>query len=271
MQHAAAGCCDAATHLTTTADAADADAADPALDECCARDLRRQAAAARTDAALAAMDTVGAAARARNEVVMVAPGSGSDDDDAASLAALRSARLADLKRAAAAAADARPPGVVDVAASGLAAALEAAPESAALHLAVPGLAACDALDELMSSLAGDYAGGAFFRCAPRGGRGLPRGLPPPPSLCVFRDGALIASTSVLVLCAADGALAEERAATWLRRVGGLAGGASSASESGSDADGDACDVCGRTYPHSHVQAVRGGGWGGSDDGDGASG
>lgn len=263
--HAADGCCDTAAHLTSTAAAADADAADPALDECCARDLRQQAASARLDAALAAVDRVGAAARARGEVVGVGPAASDDDDDDRGLAELRAARLVELKRAAAAIADARPPGVFDVAPSGLAAALEAAPETAALHLATPGLACCDALDELLTTLANEHRAGAFLRCAPRSARSLPRGLPPPPALCAFRDGTLVASTSVLLLCGADGALAEERAAAWLRRAGGLAGGADAASSSDSGSDGDACDVCGRTYPHSHVQAVRGAGWGGDDD------
>ena len=162
-------CCDTAASLTATADALAADAADPTLQSCCARDLAQQASSARLAATLAAADRVGAAARAATRAA-VTPPSG-DSDDGNHLASLRATRLAQLKAAAAAAADAGPPGVRDVAsAAAVAHAAEAAaPGPTVAHVAAPGYGAGDALDELLTTLAAEYRGTVFVRWAPRDG------------------------------------------------------------------------------------------------------
>ena len=267
-------CCDTAASLTATADALAADAADPTLQACCARDLAQQAASARLAATLAAADRVGAAARAATRAAVTPPLS-DDDDDSDQLATLRAARLAQLKAAAAAAADAGPPGVRDVAsAAGVTRAAEAAaPGPTVAHVAAPGYGAGDALEELLTTLAAEYRGTVFVRWAPRDGTKL-SGLPPPPTLAVFRGGALTAATSIPSLCAGDGGLAEERVAAWLRAARALArrrvddtGASPSPSASSESEDGGGgrsvppCEVCGRTYAHTHVQTVRRGGGG----------
>jgi hypothetical protein len=161
---------------------------------------------------------------------------------------------------------------------------------------VDGCAACDVLDESLESLAHRYRGTAFVRArAPARGPeaselrrayGLEQQLLP--VLLVLRDGAIV-GRSHLDMFGPAGEVHEEAVAAYLHRLRalreprgarahtGAAGAARRGSDSGSedgkeeeDAEaryGDACEVCGRCYPHEHVRAVyRGGGGAGAEDG-----
>ena len=119
-------------------------------------------------------------------------------------------------------------------------------------------------------------------------------------LAVFRGGFLVAAVPVSAFCSGEGGgaggeLIEESAVAWLRKCRGLfarekveksaktkkkkregddeddAGAPSSSSddegEDNSDEDADPCEVCGRTYFHTHVRPVRSGGGGGGDESD----
>lgn len=175
-----------------------------------------------------------------------------------------------------------------------------------VHLADAGSAAGAALDELLETLAGDFRGSRFARASPGAGSAAARAsvlgaasLPAAVAaregaggvLAVFRGGSLVAAVPVSAFCSSEGGqeLIEESVVSWLRKCRALArskdegkaeskkrgndGEASpSSSENDSDAeeeeDGDAdpCEVCGRTYFHTHVRPVRSGGVGGGNGG-----
>jgi len=116
-------------------------------------------------------------------------------------------------------------------------------------------------------------------------------------LAVFRGGALVAAVPVAAFCAGEsggggGELVEESVVSWLRKSralskeknekvkekkkeeNGAAPPSSSDDEDESNSDGegdddaDPCEVCGRTYFHTHVRPVRSGGRGGCGGGGG---
>ena len=115
-------------------------------------------------------------------------------------------------------------------------------------------------------------------------------------LAVFRGGELVGAVPVSAFCSGEGGsageLLEESAVAWMRKCRGLQkvesgakkttakngddDGAPSSSSDESDAedgdeDADPCEVCGRTYFHTHVRPVRSGGGGGNGGGGGESG
>lgn len=112
-------------------------------------------------------------------------------------------------------------------------------------------------------------------------------------LAVFRGGGLVGAAPVSAFCSGErsGELIEESAVAWLKKCRGLLakkaesraekttregdGGAPSSSSdddgggsgaSDEDKDADPCEVCGRTYFHTHVRPVRSGGGGGGNGG-----
>ncbi|KAF8070999.1 hypothetical protein HT031_001080 [Scenedesmus sp. PABB004] len=247
------------------ADAADADAAAAA-------------------AAAAAAD--GSAAQPRE------PGGGEGE-----LAALRAARLAQLRAAAAAQAAGARAGLGslnDVPEGKLLGLLAEPPGRGVLvaHLAVAGHEPCNALDETLAAAAARYRGTYFARVVVARGTPLVARLQLPggvPALLVARDGALLGRAQLSQFGGHD--IWEEEVLSYLRRFRALLGGEGEAggarrpggadddagASSGDESDGGgqgrgdwsaACEVCGRSYPHTHVRAIYATNERGSDESEG---
>jgi len=260
---------------------------------CCGADAAKEAAAAQLHAQLVEADPTRVAQRLHSLSFAPPPNAaeprsedessdfGSDDDDTGAgsreeLAALRERRLRQLSALAAAPAAGCYEGVR---VRELPALLASLPPSVALvlHLPLPGLAACDQLDELLSSLARSTpARCRFARIEPDGGAAplcaasaALLGAAPgeglrPPALSVLRRGRRPALSRGL---SALGEWPEEgRLRRWLARAGALAaeGGGSESEGEEEEAEGlgasvgAPCRSCGRTYPHEHVRALRAG-------------
>ena len=314
---------------------------DPTLQDCCRRDLEGQAKESRVQAALARVDRSTAAELARRLGGAVVPPrppprkDDDDDDDDEPLEKLRDLRLSQLKSRQEAAK--KPEGndeqgplsrgrLSEIRVSkvfSLAASLQQSQKTRrkrrdvplVVHLADAGSSAGAALDELLETLSGDFAGSRFARASPsKNGRTstevrssvlLAASFSPEAAregaggvLAVFRGGGLVAAVPVSAFCSGDGReeLIEESVVSWLRKGRALSekqtddekvekktkkrGGddddddasSSSSSDDESDGDGDEaepCDVCGRTYYHTHVRPVRSGGGGGGGGGGGS--
>lgn len=220
------------------------------------------------------------------------------------LEALRAARLQQLRARAARQEGERAAGhgrLNDVAADKLLDLAEQTGGRLVAHLALEGTQACDHLDEQLAQLAHAYQGTYFARVAVRrrspaaggapaagsraaAGRSLQArlGLSELPALLAFRGGAVVGRAPVAQFGGGVDII-EEEVYSYLRRLRVLAEGKSESQRSGGcdedsedacsgdddhedDDGGQACELCGRTFPHEHVRAMyRGGGDDGGDD------
>jgi hypothetical protein len=160
-------------------------------------------------------------------------------------------------------------------------ALAAAHPRLVLHFPVAGADACAQLDEHLAALARTHTRTRFARVTPLRGVAAGAGSPAlaamgggaPPALAVLRRGRPAAVAPGLGLFGGAAALQESRVTRWLQSSHALpaasAGDDSSSGEEreerlGRGALTPPCPSCGRTYPHEHIRAVRAGGLAASD-------
>lgn len=153
-----------------------------------------------------------------------------------------------------------------------------------VHLAVQGYEPCNALDECLDSAAAQYRGTYFARVVVSRSSGIAAQLQLPhgvPALLVCRDGAVLGKAALHQFGQHD--IWEEEVLAYLKRFKVLSAGSSTANgtsrsaaaaggrggrrDGSSDADSDSdaiqagddwqqpCEVCGRTYAHTHIRAI----------------
>jgi len=174
-----------------------------------------------------------------------------DDEADPALAALHAARLAALQKAARTAhAD-----FADCDAANLGR-LTADCARLVVHFPLPGVEACDRVDELLALLARSHPGTRFVRCSAPAAL-LKLAAATPPALAFLRGGKLRELVPGLGRFGGLEGFREERVMSWLALVGALRREQEEASEDEADEALDApCAACGRTYPHEHIRALR---------------
>ncbi|WIA31803.1 hypothetical protein OEZ86_002671 [Tetradesmus obliquus] len=202
----------------------------------------------------------------------------------AELAALRQQRLAQLRAQGAAQQQAQRSGfgsLNDVQEGQLLPLLREPPGRGVLvvHLAVQGFEPCNTLDECLAAAAAQYRGTYFARVVVQRGSALVARLQLPqgvPALLVALQGLVLGKAHISQFGAHD--IWEEEVMAYLRRFKALSTGdaqqrparpgASSAAAASDDENGSSdeedtqadgrdapCEVCGRTYAHTHVRAL----------------
>lgn len=204
-----------------------------------------------------------------------------EDEGDAELAMLRQQRLAQLRAQGAAQQEARRSGfgsLNDVKESQLLNMLREPPGRGLLvvHLAVQGHEPCNTLDECLAAAAAQYRGTYFARVVVQRGSPLVSRLQLPqgvPALLVVLHGLVAGKAHISQFGGHD--IWEEEVMAYLRRFKVLSTGDAqqqrSSAARGGDDDGDdrssededgqaegrgaPCEVCGRTYAHTHVRAL----------------
>ncbi|KAK9825410.1 hypothetical protein WJX81_002679 [Elliptochloris bilobata] len=261
-------------------------ATDPALQDCCRRDLQEQAYVARVKAELLAHDRTDERRLAADEAVR-RDFAGRTDDGADSLASgseeeapelerLRELRLRDLKEQARRKAQLQSAGYGSLSTVHDTELLEEVRKSEAqttvCHLAVAGTQVGQQMDEHLAGLAHVHIGTRFLRAPLSRRSALLRllGLQHASALVCFREGAVTARAPAHAF--SDGMdLREEDISAWLRRAGVLTGtehvAAAGSGQGGGDDESEGevgeegdwqepCIECGRRYYHEHGRFSR---------------
>lgn len=250
---------------------------DPALADCCLRDLQEQREVQKLKSRLLERDRSTARLKEQSRVLPHVEAQSpyqaeahlpdEDDESDEEVTRLRMLRIEEFKRATA---SRRGAGLVrDIDESQLLSALEESDAAVVCHLHVEGYEVCQQLDELLSTLAYRHKQTDFIRCAVSRRSRLMAALQLVglPALLCWRDGQVIGKAPLLQFGNPQ-EIYEEQVELYLGRLrmynSGETGSSRHCNNSEDELDDGTsapnstdrpCELCGRTYPHEHFRAV----------------